>query len=169
MLLGWTMVRAMLLLLPGGSGGLHATGRSGGFGILGRSRRLGRSMGRGGRLGSGNYDGNRGRHDPLGWGCWFDVRNPVAMFVHADDDIHRLATVLVLDCHGVFAGVLHGHAFYSEAGELARVHGNDVLITGFYFLIALRPADKRFGVTADCAGQTQSLKKKTKNKCITHI
>ncbi len=89
--------RAMLLLLPGGSGGLHATGRSRGFGILGRSRRLGRSRGRGGRLGSGNYNGNRGRHDPLGWGCWFDVRNPVAVFVHADDDVHRLAAVLVLD------------------------------------------------------------------------
>lgn len=149
----------MPLLLPGGSGGLHATGRCGGFGILGRSRRLGRSRGGGGSLGGGNYNRTCGRHDPLGRGCGFDVRNLVAMFVHADDDVHRLATKLVLHRHGVLAGVLQGHAFDGEAGELARVHGNDVLIAGFYILIVLRPADQRFGVTADCAGQTQSLKK----------
>lgn len=91
-----------------------AATRGGGFGADGWGGGLGGvwGWGRGSGFGSGDHDGENGRQDLPGHGHWFDVRNPVAMLVHAHNDIHGLATILVLHSHGVFAGVLHGHALY---------------------------------------------------------
>lgn len=123
-----------------------------GLGGDGWGRGLGRVWGRGGggggRLGAGEYDGENGGQNPPGHGHWLDVRNLVTVLVDAHDDVHGLTAVLVLHGHGVLPRVLHGHTLYGEAGELAGLEGDAVLVVGLHFLVVLRPADLRLGVTA---------------------
>lgn len=82
--------------------------------------------------------------------------------VHADGERASLRAILVLDQEGVLAGVSLANGGDGDTGELAVLIGELVVVIGHQFLVVLRPADLRHGVTPHISSQVQGLKTEKK-------
>lgn len=82
----------------------------------------------------------------------------LTQLVHTDGDLHKLTTVLVPHIDAVLARIIHRNTFNSEAGKLATLERDLIVVVRHNFLFILEPGDLRLGVTPYCTCQTQGLK-----------
>lgn len=87
--------------------------------------------------------------------------------VHADGERAGLRPVLVLDQEGVLAGVGLGDGGDGDAGELAVLVRELVVVIAQQLLLVLRPADLGLGVAPHVSSQVQGLKTGGGKKRIT--
>lgn len=84
--------------------------------------------------------------------------------VHADGERAGLRPVLVLDQEGVLARVGLGDGGDGDAGELAVLVRELVVVVAQQLLLVLRPADLWHGVTPHVSGQVQRLQMEIQKK-----
>lgn len=78
--------------------------------------------------------------------------------VHADSKRAGLRPVLVLDQEGILAGVSLSDGGDGDAGKLAMLIRELVVLIAHQLLVVLCPADLRHGVTPHVSSQVQGLK-----------
>lgn len=80
--------------------------------------------------------------------------------VDADGEHASFCAVLVLDHEGILSGVCCCDSSDCDAGKLAVLELEFVVLVGHQFLVILRPAHLRRGLAPDIACQVQGLKRK---------
>lgn len=84
--------------------------------------------------------------------------------IHADGELAGFCAVLVLDQQGVFARVRRGDGSDCDAGKLAVLELEVVVVVAHQHLFVLRPAHLRYGIAPHVASQVQGLEfEKKKN------
>lgn len=83
------------------------------------------------------------------------------LFTVGDEDtygeVSALRAVLVLHQDAVLARVRRVHRGDGEAGELARLKLQDVVVVRHQLPLVLQPGDLRYRVAGDVAGEVQGL------------
>lgn len=93
--------------------------------------------------------------------CLFSFGGGLSCFIWEEDtygEVPTLRAILVLHQDAVFAGVSRVDLGDGEAGELARLELEDVVVVRHHLAVVLQPGDLWDGVTGDVAGQVQGLR-----------